>query len=398
MVKIAVYLTGKTSHGGSYQYWLTILKTLSRLKKKEYNIIVYSPFQDWRLVAESLDMPFEIADLHLNFFQKLCVHLLPCFFPKMFDKKCVYVMCTPFLRKLKRERFDLWVGPTTDIGEDLLNIPTIVPIHDLMHRYRKDMPEVSGEFEERDKLYTYECCHAAMILVDSEVGKCQVIESYGDKADNLPDKVRILPFIPPAYIYEKKSRICEESLIFRKYCFYPAQFWTHKNHKKLLEAVKMLKDKDVIVNFIFVGSEQNNKENVLNQIAQCGLSEQIKILGYVSNEEMVYLYQHARALVMPTLFGPTNIPQLEAFEIGCPVATSNIYGIPEQVGDAALLFDPENAEEIAKCIEALWEDDKLCEDLIRKGKERARKWGEEEFSRMFFTYINEVVEKVNGNI
>ena len=54
---------------------------------------------------------------------------------------------------------------------------------------------------------------------------------------------------------------------------------------------------------------------------------------------MISFYKYAVALVMPTFFGPTNIPPLEAFALGCPVITSNIYGIPEQVGDAALLVN-----------------------------------------------------------
>ena len=94
---------------------------------------------------------------------------------------------------------------------------------------------------------------------------------------------------------------------------------------------------------------------------------------------------------MPTLFGPTNIPQLEAFELGCPVATSNIYGIPEQVGDAALLFNPESVDEIAGCIEKLWEDDKLCTELIEKGEKRAAKWGQKEFTEILLEYISEMI-------
>lgn len=70
---------------------------------------------------------------------------------------------------------------------------------------------------------------------------------------------------------------------------------------------------------------------------------------------------------MPTFFGPINIPQLEAFALGCPVITSNIYGIPEQVGDAALLVDPKNPEDIAEKIGKVWTDKKLGNSLIEKG-------------------------------
>jgi glycosyltransferase involved in cell wall biosynthesis len=82
---------------------------------------------------------------------------------------------------------------------------------------------------------------------------------------------------------------------------------------------------------------------------------------------------------MPTFFGPTNIPQLEAFAMGCPVATSRIYGIPEQVGDAALLFDPHSVDEIHECMVQLWTDDLLCETLAERGRRHAREWGPPQF-------------------
>ena len=126
------------------------------------------------------------------------------------------------------------------------------------------------------------------------------------------------------------------------------------------------------------------------QITDLKLEDQIMILGYVSNEEMVALYQHARALVMPTFGGPTNIPQLEAFVLGCPVATSGIFGIPEQVGEAALLFDPADINEIAECVKRLWQDDLLCERLIRAGHERADAWGERQFMERLYGLLEEL--------
>ena len=86
---------------------------------------------------------------------------------------------------------------------------------------------------------------------------------------------------------------------------------------------------------------------------------------------------------MPTFFGPTNIPPLEAFEVGCPVATSRIYGVPEQLGNAALLFDPHSIEEIHDCLVRLWVDNSLCADLAERGREHARRWGPQQFAARF---------------
>jgi len=103
-----------------------------------------------------------------------------------------------------------------------------------------------------------------------------------------------------------------------------------------------------------------------------GLHSQIKILGYVPNEDIVGLYKNALALVMPTFFGPTNIPIVEAFFLGVPVVCSNVYAMPEQVGEAWLLFDPNNIDDMAEKIYTAWTDENLRKIFIQKGYERAK--------------------------
>lgn len=151
------------------------------------------------------------------------------------------------------------------------------------------------------------------------------------------------------------------------------------------------------MNLVLVGSEQNNRKNIEKMIQAEELDNQVRILGYVSNDEMVYLYQHARAMVMPTFFGPTNIPPLEGFALGCPVATSRIYGLPEQVGDAALLFDPHSVEEIADCIDRLWTNDVLCAELVEKGKRKSELWGPEAYQKAFIDIIETYFEEKAGH-
>lgn len=390
MKRIAVYLTGRPDNGGSYQYWMTVLKALAQIDKNKCQVIVYSPYKDWEGISSELNVKFQAVYRDINILQKICIWGFPRVLPLAIMRK-FSVIWNPFVKELKSNKPDLWIGQTTAIGEELLDIPTVVPIFDLMHKYRQDIPELREKYKEREKLYIYQCKHAAMILVDSEIGKQHVLECYGSVVEGLEDKIRILPFIPPDYIYEGQECQSFPHEIFGKYIFYPAQFWTHKNHKRLLEALKQLKDKGIIVNLVLVGSEQNNERAVKDLINDLDLQNQVKILGYVNNSEMIYLYRHARALVMPTVLGPTNIPQLEAFVLGCPVATSRIYGIPEQVGDAALLFNPENVDEIAKSIERLWVDDELCAGLVEKGKSKAAKWGQKEFADTLVKYICEII-------
>jgi glycosyltransferase involved in cell wall biosynthesis len=85
---------------------------------------------------------------------------------------------------------------------------------------------------------------------------------------------------------------------------------------------------------------------------------------------------------MPTYFGPTNIPPLEAMELGCPVIVSNKYAMCEQVGDAGLLCDPDSPEDIANCIMQVWGNEEKRKDMIVKGYEQCRKWTRKDFKRL----------------
>lgn len=286
------------------------------------------------------------------------------------------------VRTLQSANCDLWICPNHDRFAFRAPIPALGTVHDLMHRYESRFPEVSenGEYDLREFHFGETSRWAKGVLVDSEVGKMQLIESY----DVPSDRVHVLPYIAPAYIYASDpsgdSGVHARYNVPEKYFFYPAQFYQHKNHAGLIGALARLKASHPDVRLVLVGTkERNGFADVQAEVERLGLHDNVQFLGYVPDDDIPALYRAARALVMPTYFGPTNIPQLEAFALGCPVATSRIYGIPDQVGDAALLFDPGSVDQIFDCLERLWTNDALCADLVKKGRLHAAAWGPEQF-------------------
>lgn len=287
---------------------------------------------------------------------------------------------------LLNERCDLWVCPNHDRYAFRAPIPALGTVHDLMHRYENRFPEVSanGEFESREFHFSETVRWSKAVLVDSDLGKAQLVESYGIS----PGKVFVLPYIAPSYIYEydgnRDAAVRSQYGLPQKFFFYPAQFYQHKNHGALLSALARMREAHPDVMLALVGAkERNGYDDVTRRVAELGLGDNVLFLGYARDGDMAALYHTARALVMPTYFGPTNIPQLEAFALGCPVATSRIYGIPEQVGDAALLFDPSSVDEIHGAMDRLWNDDALCAELARRGREHAANWGPPQFRARF---------------
>lgn len=262
-----------------------------------------------------------------------------------------------------------------------------------MHRYEARFPEVSanGRYFFREWYLKNICKRAKGILVDSEVGRLHVNASYGISTS----RVHVLPYVPAKYIYEAQvlSDIKDKYQLPSKYIFYPAHFSPHKNHKNLIHAVSLLTNEIPDMRLVLIGRKIGKYYNrMLRLVERLKLSNHLLFIDYVPNEEMPSFYRYARAMIMPTFFGPTNIPPLEAFVLGCPCATSAIYGIPEQVGDAALLFDPEDVRDIANCIRRLWLDDNLCETLKERGLARSKVWGPLQFSLRLAEIIDRVTD------
>ena len=184
------------------------------------------------------------------------------------------------------------------------------------------------------------------------------------------NRIISIPNGPSPLINSEENKIYEKKILLpENYFFYPAQFWEHKNHIRILEAIDILKRKNINVNFVFCGKDKGNLENINKKINQLSLNNNVKILNFLSNEEIKYVYKNAVALVMPTYFGPTNIPPLDAWANELPVIYSN--HLSEQTLDAALYVDPNSSEDLADKIEKMLKIE-VRKDLINKGNIRLR--------------------------
>jgi glycosyltransferase involved in cell wall biosynthesis len=273
--------------------------------------------------------------------------------------------------------------------------PYIVTIHDFQHEY---YPEFFTFKERLSRKIVYKTGQKANIVVcESEYVKKDIIKFL-----KVPkEKIHVIPSPPPSYILniklleDKYEEIRPKYSLPAKFLFYPAQFWYHKNHINLLRAIKLIKDKyGESINLVLVGSKKNNFENVMNEIKILGLQNQVKYLGYVPDEDMPYLYKLSTALVMPTLFESVSIPIWEAFYLGVPVVSSNVCALPEQVGDAGLLFDPYDIEDMAEKIYKVWIDKNLRDELRKKGYNRVKDLTLENYAKQWENIIQIVVKMI----
>lgn len=284
-------------------------------------------------------------------------------------------------------------------------IPYVMAIHDLQHRLQPRFPEVSanGEWKRREYVFRNGASMATLVLVDSDTGKEDVLDCYGEYGIT-EDRVKVLPFLPtlpePTLTPADAESILNGFEIAGPYLFYPAQLWPHKNHVRLVEAVgRLAQTHELHIDLVLTGGAPDDIRNgVLSEINEVagrfGIQSQLRHLGHVSAAEMEALYVGARALVMPTFFGPTNIPPIEAWVFGCPVITSDIRGIREQMGDAALLVDPGEVESIADGIRRVWENADLRSDLARRGALRLATYSRGDYRDRLKEILDEARERI----
>jgi len=388
MKKVGIILSAVPG-AGVFQYTQSILEALLSFPPGEYELVAAYGDPAWRShVPDDRMRAVRIGDSLWDRGVNRAWHISRL--PNTMWRQIAYIL-NATVRTLVREKCDLWICPAHERWAFRAPIKALGTIHDLMHRYEPQFPEVSanGQREQREFHFRETCRWAEGILVDSETGKRQVCEAY----DVQPSSVFVLPYVPPGYIYRGQTAEAppRNPEVPEKFLFYPAQFWMHKNHLNLFEALDRVRRKHSDVRLVLVGAAHNGYDQARRRVTELGLEQHVTFLGYVPDNEMADLYRCARALIMPSFFGPTNIPQLEAFVAGCPVAVSAVYGVPEQVGDAALLFDPNSPDEIADCMERLWSDDALCAELIERGRKRAAEWGPEQFQARFREIVRTLV-------
>ena len=309
-----------------------------------------------------------------------------------------------WLRKVGIELM-LYPAPLPESFES--GIPFVIAIHDLQHLLQPEFPEVSanGQYEIREYLFRNSARHATLIFADSEVGREDILTHYEEHGAT-EDRVKVLPFVGAPYL-ETVSNV-EAAAVRReydlpdRYLFYPANFWPHKNHVRIIEAIGELKAKhDIDTPIALTGASKDplarsTLAKALAKASEYGIEDSVHQLGHVPDDRMASLYAGATALVMPTFFGPTNIPVLEAWASGCPVLTSDIRGIREQVGDAAILADPRSTEQIADGIRRLWTDAGLRDELVARGRERLSQYTSDDYRERLATYLDDAKRRVSA--
>lgn len=274
----------------------------------------------------------------------------------------------------------------------LTSIPSIYQPHDLQHLHVQRF-FTPYERLKREVLYRAFCGRAKMVIAGTRFVARDLEQRYRLTSD----KVRIVPYACVLDQYPTPhatdlTAVQQKFDLPDAFLFYPAYSWPHKNHIGLLEALAYLRDREgTRVEVVLSGGHSEYFDVIQQHIHQLNLSEQVHSVGFVSPVELASLYRLSRGLIFPSKFEGWGLPITEAFVAGVPVACSNVTSLPDLVGDAAYLFDPDDSVQIANAMLRLWTDDALGRQLIESGSRRAALFSPDAVARLLRAHYRRIL-------
>jgi alpha-1,3-rhamnosyl/mannosyltransferase len=211
-----------------------------------------------------------------------------------------------------------------------------------------------------------------------------------------PERVAVVPmgvatsFTPcPAAALE--AGLAPFGLRRGEYLLFMGTIEPRKNLVRLLEAVELVGPK--IGRLVVAGGQGWRDGRIRAAMAGLEAAGRVQRLGYVADDARAVLLSGARAFVFPSLYEGFGLPPLEAMACGAPVVTSNVASLPEVVGDAALLVDPEDVEALAAALDRIWNDDALRARLRERGLLRAAEFSWERTARLTLDVYRSVLDR-----
>jgi glycosyltransferase involved in cell wall biosynthesis len=246
-----------------------------------------------------------------------------------------------FERRLKREKVDVvYFASPNALAMGLTEIPFITTVWDLGHRDVPQYPEVSvhGRWETREAYYRATVPKSLFVVSDSTATGKRLESIYGISEE----RWLALGLLPRRVPVESLS-ILGFDVNLVPFVYYPAHKWAHKNHLVLFRALKLLTDSGTEVKLVLSGIDKGFGANLESSIEELGIQDYVVDLGFRDEDEVTFLMMNSKAVLMPSLVGPTNLPPLEACLLGVPAIVSDIHSFDEESARHFLhvdAFDP----------------------------------------------------------
>jgi glycosyltransferase involved in cell wall biosynthesis len=259
-------------------------------------------------------------------------------------------------------------------------VPQVTVVHDLIPL------AFPGEYP-RQQFYFRRLVPAILresraVIAVSEATRREVLAAYGLR----PERVHAIPNGYDHAEFVPVGPATDDGGV--PYVLYVGNLLPHKNLPRLTEAIAHVA-RQFPVRLVIAGGGTPGRVGELRRLAD-RVGARLELIPYVAQQALPALYRGARLLAMPSLSEGFGLPALEAMACGTPVVVGTTSAMPEVVGDAGLLVNPENTDAIADAILRLLTQDPLRKKLIARGLARATEFSWERTARQVLTILDEV--------
>ena len=284
----------------------------------------------------------------------------------------------------------------------LMPRPYVVTIHDMANLL---YPERGSNFRKQLRRYQFRrgLERAARIMAVSDATKRDVENLLGVP----PNRIRRVYNAPdPGFVQtshdvgsEDHQRILERYQIAYPFLLYAGNIRRHKNVPRLVEAFAVVRGQLAShpvyrdLRLVIIGDTISQYPAVRQSVIKSRVEQMVRFLGFVPFDTLRCFYESAAAFVFPSRYEGFGLPPLEAMACGTPVVASNVSSLPEVVGDAAVLVNPENVFDIARGIREILLDEPLRAELIRRGYEQASRFSWERTARQVLEIYQEAAAR-----
>ena len=180
--------------------------------------------------------------------------------------------------------------------------------------------------------------------------------------------------------------------VSKPFIFHVGSPFPHKNIRHLIESFELLLEKKPGLQLVLAGKKEFYFNELEDWARERPSYKSIVFAGFISDEELKWMYENAECYVLPSLSEGFGLPGMEAMAHGCPLVSSDATCLPEVYGDAAHYFDPKDKQDTARAIEDVMDDSKLRKRLIKAGYSQIQKYSWRKMAEQTLRVYNKTLE------
>jgi len=358
-VKIAIDIRRMTEFGVG-TYIRNVVRTLGRLDRETKYLLIGPPAKVQ-----------EIGALPPNF------HSVPLLAPERSVQGY-----REFRTALQRLECDLVHIPNLFSIPRALPCPYVMTVHDMLEHMSRAR-EQSGFWRSLHFQLTRRVLRgAARILAVSNFTRTEIEKLFGIPSSRIEVVYNAIDerFLHGHATAADREMIAKRYQVTYPFLLYAGRISPHKNVVRMIEAFSALKtelERDQSypdLKLIIIGDDLSGNPDLRRTVVRSGVQNDVRFLGFVPIEVLRIFYDEAKIFVFPSLYEGFGLPPLEAMAHGTPVVTSNVSSLPEVVGNAAVLVNPENIFEIMRALHRVLTDQALRDRMKERGYQQVTKF------------------------